>query len=229
MTCAIEKGIVSASDFTSVEFRDDGRYETTCLKSHKSLIILQQQKFELVFDIGAYAIADGYYREAVSSFTSSLERFYEFFVKAVLFEKGIADAVISDSWKAITKQSERQLGAFVFLYTSELQQTPVLLKEKEVQFRNNVVHRGTIPSQQDALEYGQVILDLIRPVLQEVKQRYPNGLQQTVFEHLKRSRQHSSEQSGTICIPTIISLSSGEEAWHKRSLEQAIKELRRWR
>ena len=55
---------------SKLEFRDDGRYEITCPKGHSSFTIPQQQKFELLFDIGAYAITDGYYREAISSFTS---------------------------------------------------------------------------------------------------------------------------------------------------------------
>ena len=44
-----------------------------CSRSHETTAILQEQKFEILFDIGAHAILDGYYREAVSSFTSSLE------------------------------------------------------------------------------------------------------------------------------------------------------------
>ena len=68
----------NATQIASLEFGDDGKYEVVCPKGHKSITLLQQQKFELLFDIGAYAIVDGYYREAVSSFTSSLERCYEF-------------------------------------------------------------------------------------------------------------------------------------------------------
>ena len=36
-------------------------------------------KFELLFELGINALIDGYPREAVSSFASALERFYEFF------------------------------------------------------------------------------------------------------------------------------------------------------
>ena len=62
----------NARPIAFVEFRDDGRYEVTCPKGHQAIVFLQQQKFELLFEIGAYAIADGYYREAVSSFAASL-------------------------------------------------------------------------------------------------------------------------------------------------------------
>ena len=67
-----------------VEICDDGKYEVTCTRGHKETVILQQQKFEILFEIGAHAIIDGYYREAVSSFAASLERFYEFSIKAFL-------------------------------------------------------------------------------------------------------------------------------------------------
>jgi hypothetical protein len=73
LTCAqcMVENISEAHPVASVEFRDDGRYEVQCPRGHRSITILQQQKFEVLFQIGAYAIADGYYREAVSSFASS--------------------------------------------------------------------------------------------------------------------------------------------------------------
>lgn len=52
-----------------------------CSHGHKTTTIVQNPKYEILFDIGANAIVDGYYREAVSSFTSSLERFYEYSIK----------------------------------------------------------------------------------------------------------------------------------------------------
>jgi len=38
-----------------VEVRDDGRYELTCPNGHESITLLQQEKFEVLVDIGAYA------------------------------------------------------------------------------------------------------------------------------------------------------------------------------
>jgi hypothetical protein len=38
----------------------------------------------VLFDIGANAVVDGYYREAITSFSASLERFYEYFLGALL-------------------------------------------------------------------------------------------------------------------------------------------------
>jgi hypothetical protein len=223
MECSLESQSVDV--FARIEFRDDGRYEAVCPKGHKIVVVLQEQKFEILFDIGAYAVTDGYYREAVSSFTSALERFYEFFIRVVLYERGIDESILEDSWKLVSRQSERQLGAFIFLYTREFGTSPRILKEKEVHFRNDVIHRGKIPSKQEALEYGQIILDLIRPTLREIKQRYPKGIRETVFRHL---REKSAEQAGTMTIATIVSLNREDENFNSRSLEQAVKGLKKW-
>jgi hypothetical protein len=49
----------SAQPFTVAEWNNEGRYEAICPKGHSVTIILQEQKFELLFDIGAHAIIDG--------------------------------------------------------------------------------------------------------------------------------------------------------------------------
>lgn len=222
--------LATARPIASVEFRDDGRYEVMCPKGHKSVTILQQQKFEVLFDIGAYAIVDGYYREAVSSFTSSLERFYEFFAKAVLFAKGIEEQTFAQAWKIVASLSERQLGAFVFLYLSEFGRPPTLLSDSKVRIRNKVIHQGTIPGRQEALDYGQAVLDVVRPIIRQVKERYQTGVQKTVSQHLKecRSSQDAKGPVSTMGIETILSLSAATPGHDKRSLEEAVAGLRKW-
>lgn len=223
--------VASARPIATVEFRDDGRYEIACDKGHKSVTILQQQKFELLFDIGAYAILDGYYREAVSSFSSSLERFYEFFIKAVLLNNGISEETVRETWKQVSKQSERQLGAFVITHASEFGQPPILMSNKKVEFRNDVIHRGKIPSRQEAVDYGQSVLDVLQPSPKQLKEKCSEGIQKTIFQHLKNSRTREDEKQpvSTMYIRTIVSLSTGEQGHDKRTLEKALSELKRWK
>lgn len=228
--CMIED-VASARPIATVEFRDDGRYEIACDKGHKSVTILQQQKFELLFDIGAYAILDGYYREAVSSFSSSLERFYEFFIKAVLLNNGISEETVRETWKQVSKQSERQLGAFVIMHASEFGQPPILMSNNKVEFRNDVIHRGKIPSRQEAVDYGQSVLDVLQPTLKQLKEKCTEGIQKTIFQHLKNSRTREDEKQpvSTMYIRTIVSLSTGESGHDERTLEKALSELKRWK
>lgn len=229
MQCLRENGKPS-EEFSFVEFRDNGRYQLTCKNGHQTTTILQQQKFEILFDIGAYAILDGYYREAVSSFTSSLERFYEFFVKAILLSKGLDEENLQETWKQVAKQSERQIGAFIITHASEFRRPPLLMSNRKVQFRNDVIHRGKIPTRQEAVEYGQAVLDVVRPNLRQLKEKCPEGIQKTIFQHLKGCRvsEDAKQPVSTMSIATILSLSIAEPGHDERSLEKALSELKRW-
>ncbi|MCJ8541806.1 hypothetical protein MWG95_13880 [Klebsiella variicola] len=219
------------TNFSSVGFREDGRYEMTCLKGHTSITILQQQKFEILFDIGAHAIIDGYYREAVSSFTSSLERFYEFFIKVVCISKGISEPNTLEAWKEVSNQSERQLGAFIFLHLLELGYKPILLKSKKIQFRNEVIHKGMIPSEAQALDYGQAVIDIIRPLLKILKKDYSEAISKSVLQYLNSIRKPSDDgvPVSTMCLTTILSLSYVEPTHETQSLSEAISQLKHWR
>lgn len=72
-----------------VEFRDDGLYKVACPRGHVTVTAIQEQKFEVLFDLGAMALLDGYTREAVSSMAASLECFFEYYVLAISLKHGI--------------------------------------------------------------------------------------------------------------------------------------------
>jgi hypothetical protein len=232
VTCAqcMQEDIANAMISATVEFKDNGRYEIKCRKGHSSITLLQQQKFEILFDIGAYAIVDGYYREAVSSFTSALERFYEFFIKVVCTSKNIDWTKTLEAWKEVSNQSERQLGAFIFLHLQETGSKPTLLSNSKIKFRNEVIHKGKIPSKEQAIEYGQSVLDLVRPLLKKLKEDYSDAVGTATFQHLSNTRNPSDDclAVSTMCISTMLSLSNGEPTHDERSLDEAISQLRHW-
>ncbi len=227
--CLAENGKPSDA-LALIEFRDDGRYEFTCDNGHRTTTILQQQKFEILFDVGAHAILDGYYREAVSSFTSSLELFYVFFVRVVLLNKGTDLPSLETAWKHISRQSERQLGAFVITYLSEFGRSPSVLNNDKVRFRNDVIHRGKIPSRQQAMEYGQAVLDVMRPQLIQLRDKCPEGVKEATFHHLRscRTEEDQSRQLSTLNISTIPGWSIGE-GHDDPSLEKALSALKNWK
>lgn len=229
MTCAFERGGDSFPPYPKyVELRDDGRYEFICEQGHKTITVMQEQKFEVLFDLGAYAILDGYYREAVASFTSSLERFYEFFVKAYLFESGLNKEIFDKAWKNVSQQSERQLGAFIFMYCRAFYDSPELLHQNQIKFRNDVVHKGKIPTRDEAIAYGESVLNVIRPIIMRVKKEFTKGVQNTVITHLMENRkENEGQQVGTMSIATIISLSSGEDK--EATLEESLEDKMWWR
>lgn len=228
MYCVKEKvPITSINDImVNVEVNDNGRYKTTCKNGHESITILQQQKFEVLFEIGAYAVIDGYYREAVSSFTSALERFYECFIKTVCFSKGIELPVITSVWKKVSNQSERQLGAFIFTYLNEFGVEPDLLPDKYIKFRNAVIHKGKIPAKVEAVEYGQVILDLIRPILIQTQEKYEHIFDEEFIEKSTRSPGDGNLPISTMFIPMILGSTAEEDGCHEGSLSTIIEKLK---
>ncbi|MBY6028171.1 hypothetical protein KUV41_02255 [Halomonas sp. DP8Y7-1] len=226
MECFRELGYPT-SEFALLEFRDDGRYEICCSRGHRSVTVLQQQKFEILFDIGANAILDGYYREAVSSFTSSLERFYEFCIKVLCRKRGIKSDVFSMAWKKVSNQSERQLGAFLFLWASEFGEVPDLLSSKNAGFRNNVIHKGKIPTKEESLEYGNTVLAIIRPKISQLKSVCDDQIREVTFEHIRDCSSHGEGEvpGGTMCANTIVSLTTAEERHNSQTLEEALARL----
>ena len=174
---------------------DSGLYEVNCSHGHKSLTIIDNINFEILFDYSINAIVDGYYREAVSSFTSSMERYFEFFIKSVLKASGNDFHQIATPWKSISKQSERQLGAYIILYNQTFLEKPLLLDpNKESAFRNSVIHKGYIPSRIEAIQYGDKIMEIIEGSLIILKSKYYEDVNDS-FDYYGYKR-HAEEKIG---------------------------------
>ncbi len=215
-------------ELTEVEIKDDGSYQVTCRYGHTKITILQQEKFEVLFEIAAHAILDGYYREAVSSFTASLERFYEFYIELICRKHNITRQIYVDTWRKVAQQSERQLGAFVFSYLLENGTKPNLLSTKKIEFRNDVVHKGKIPTKEEAIDYGDHVLNLIQPTLTDLKKNDSEILHDLVGEHLSEKAQRLKTAT-TMCEATIISISRDHSADVHRKLSEELKDLQKKR
>ncbi len=94
------------------ELRDDLAFDAQCPHGHKTLFVWEAQKFEILFEMGALALLDGYGREAISSFAAAQERFHEFCIKVFLTGNGVNRDEFIRTWKLVSSQSERQLGAY---------------------------------------------------------------------------------------------------------------------
>jgi hypothetical protein len=156
---------------------DDGKYEVRCAAGHVGLVIVDNVKFELLFEVGLNALVDGYPREAVSSFASALERFYEFYWHTVAAFHSIPQDQADAAWKAVAKQSERQLGMYISAVLILTLQAPVLLNpNKEVKLRNNVIHNGYIPTIEEATEFGNTVMQQINGALATLRTLAPQVL-----------------------------------------------------
>lgn len=163
---------------------DDGKYEVHCALGHVGSVSVDNVKFELLFEMGLNALVDGYPREAVSSFASALERFYEFYCHVVAASSAIPQEQMASAWKAVVKQSERQLGMFIASALSLTKQCPPLLNpNREVKFRNEVIHGGYIPTVEEAISFGDVVMCQINESLQTLRELVPDAVT-TTYERL---------------------------------------------
>ena len=162
------------------DLSDDGKYPVRCGLGHKSTVFLDNIKFELLFEMGVNALLDGYTREAVSSFASALERFYEFYWHVAMEHSGMPSVEANAAWKLVANQSERQLGMYVSACMSLTGKSPALLSaNKEVPFRNNVIHKGYVPTIAEATEFGNTVMKLIAENLAALCRIAPKGVTAT--------------------------------------------------
>lgn len=150
-----------------VHVRDDGVYELTCHKGHKTTTVLQNQKYEVLFDSACLAFLDGYFREAVSNFAVAQERFFEFFVRVACRHLKIDRAQVDAAFKELTTRSERELGAFHVAHLV-LTGTAFDSKGQDPKFRNRVVHRGYFPTTEEAFAFGEMMYASLTRSLDEL-------------------------------------------------------------
>ncbi|VVQ30714.1 hypothetical protein [Pseudomonas fluorescens] len=154
-----QEGVVLRSK--AVHVQDKNLYRATCPEGHQLVAILDNLPFELLFESGLEALADGYLRESVSSFAAALERLYEFSIRVQLTAANVDASELELMWKSVAAQSERQLGMYIGMRTLKEGKQPVGLSPAQSAFRNSVIHKGYFPDIKEAFEFGEVVFNLI--------------------------------------------------------------------
>ena len=145
-----------------MHFPNDFIVDYTCAKAgHRNLVYIQEPNWEMLITSGGIALSEGYPMEAVSGIAAGLERFTEFASRAILKSFGANDQAANGAWKHMSRQSERQIGGFVMLYAARYCEEAPMMPNKQVEFRNRVIHRGEIPSVEKVHEYGEEVFRFI--------------------------------------------------------------------
>lgn len=210
-----------------IEINNINEYTIFCKKGHKSKSRLLNQKIELLFDYGVLALNDGYSKESISTFTSSLERFIEFFIKVICVKNEVIPINFESAWKKISNQSERQLGAFYFLQLNEFGEVIYSLDENRAKFRNKVIHKGYLPSRQECINYGDYVMNFILNCLKTLKTIESEKFEKAyLFDPYLKETNDAIPQS-TLSIPTIIhSMSSDFYLAKERGFENSLESLK---
>lgn len=181
-------------------YRDDNRYSWTCACGHKNAGALRNERFEILFDFGALAFLDGYYREAVANIATAFERLLEFFVRTAWSHAGIAPEQGTAAWKQLAKQSERQLGAFYATYLLARGASPEMPGSKWIEFRNDVVHRGLIPDRERTAEYATVMYRVMKQHLVTLCELAPKAVIDRIEEPARQHGAWATENAYNFCF-----------------------------
>jgi len=178
------------------ELTDDRVYHLTCNEGHETVIIFEPHVYELLFEMGLYALIDGYAREAVANFAAAIERFHEFSINVFAAKALQSISYMEDfptAWRELSKQTERQLGAFVMMYLITFKRSPKLMPQKKIEFRNDVIHKGKFPSISETTEYAKLTFEYIKNKLIEMKKELSNEVS---YVHDKNLRDYVIKHAG---------------------------------
>jgi hypothetical protein len=193
---------------TAVDLGNGGVYLHTCPEGHVNHTILQQMQFELLFEAAFLAAVDGYCREAVGTFAAALERFQEFALRVCCVKLGMAPGAVEEAWKDVRNASERQYGAFVFVYSATVGKMPATLTSSERAFRNDVVHKGAFCSEAEALAFGNRVRTLVVGAIAELRGPCAQEIDAVLIQamHAASASVPGGASVNSMSIPTILSL-----------------------
>jgi hypothetical protein len=163
--------VAGVAAFHVETIRDDGLYTGRCPNGHRRLVVTQTLRHEMLFEVALNALADGYNREAVSSFAASVERYYEFAIRVLAAKMAVKPAAFDSAWKKVARQSERQVGAFVFGYTMAFGEVPSIIEGKAAELRNAVTHKGKLTDKGEAIGFGEIAYGVIQDGIRELRAR----------------------------------------------------------
>ena len=166
----LEKGETPISPLYKLIYNTSELISFVCKNGHKNIINTCELPFEDLLYFAFENFNSKQYRESIFNFASAQERFFEFILKVICLENGTSPEKYDDLWKMLKNQSERQLGAFLASYFQRFGEFPFEKKffEDMVTLRNSVIHKGKIPSKEEAKNYGTFVINTIHNILKKV-------------------------------------------------------------
>lgn len=212
-----------------VQVREDFTYTVECLVHGEQISVLATPRFEILFQIGLNAVLDGYSRDAVTSFYSSMEHFFEYYLAVIATKNGIEGGAFKKGWNAVKVQSERQLGAFIIVHVCENGRAPHIPDRIEISrnmtltsFRNKVVHQGRIPTIDEAIRFGDGVLSIISPVLAQLRNSHPEEVAKVDDHYFQSALRNLPARDGPIGRASFHPAFG--PAYNVRRLDEAIND-----
>lgn len=209
----------------SLMYNDNSVYRFDCENGHRNVIYLCNWKFEILFDIACNGIVDGYFRESVTSFASALERYYEFLLRIGMKKLNQPQDIFDATWKKISSRSEQQLGAYIFVYSALLGKSAPALSSKQASFRNNVVHNGYIPSENEAVAFGEVVLSIIREGITDAKANLSSALDAVRYDHAEIKLEDEADLPHVMAFGWDSAINIGSSVIGRKTMSEALDHI----
>lgn len=166
------------------ELDDNGMIHVTCDRGHIGVVLYNSRRYEVLVKSAARAALDGYTNEVVAVMYTALERMYEFYIRVSSRAKGMPEATVEEAWKNVATQSERQFGAFQFLYMLDQSRT-FKIDKRITETRNSVIHRGKIVREVEALEFSENVYSVIQHLQTELQSKFPKFVAEEAEREMK--------------------------------------------
>lgn len=138
-----------------------------CEFSHATLVVSDSQKFENLIYLAFISYQNNFYHQAVVNMATAFENLQEFIIYAILKNNDVGFLEIENSLKKM-KLSERRLGGYYYMFLNEFKIVPELPNQnKEIKFRNDVIHNGYFCSKDETLNY---MFEMYRLMIETIKQ-----------------------------------------------------------
>ena len=164
---------------------DSGFARVNCPHGHESITVFDSRRYHILANSAARAYVDGYTNEVIAVIGTAVERAQEFYIKVSSRAKGLPADSIKSAWASISAQSERQLGAFYFMYLLDNESHLPTIR-KHVELRNSVVHRGKIASDQECLVYATYSYDRILKIERVLTERFADFAAQEAQDEINQ-------------------------------------------
>ena len=181
-----------------VLINEEGEYNFTCKNQHENASATVCEKYELLYQIGAEAYLDGYYFEAVGCFISAFERFREWCIELIARINKVDKKYFEELWrKEYKNNSVAQQGAFYMMMLNRFKQEIPVFDSKKSAFRNSVIHKGIIPTEQEVYEFGEYVLRYVTNIQKMFHPKYQSEIYDMLGEkNNKKLDKFTEEQKG---------------------------------
>ncbi|WBX94977.1 hypothetical protein [Pseudoxanthomonas mexicana] len=183
---------------------------------------MQNPKFETLLTAAADALIYDQTLQAIACLAAARERLYELAVRVLVRSKKIDESSFAEAWKDVSSQSERQLGAFLFLYLLATGKAFKIDKSLS-QARNAALHKGEIPTTEKAFEFAEKTYLEVKDLADYLRAEHADALREVMHEEnvRKAAKAPAGVRVGTIALNTIYgSVAEKSSATFKEAFDQ---------